>query len=126
MIRVNHFFKIITGNPTDLIHIAGLTLWLEHLSSTQFDPGLIWRLIWRLNLFVLNSAPIFKFYFVAIISWVNVIGISLAFSVLRAIGIPTRSVTNFASAHDTDASMTIDFHFDENGKPLKHLDDSIW
>ena len=48
------------------------------------------------------------------------------FSVLRAIGIPTRSVTNFASAHDSDASMTIDFHFDEDGKPLKELDDSIW
>ncbi|XP_068710893.1 protein-glutamine gamma-glutamyltransferase K-like [Montipora foliosa] len=50
----------------------------------------------------------------------------LVTTLLRAIGIPTRSVTNFASAHDTDASMTIDFHFDENGKPLKHLDDSIW
>ena len=51
---------------------------------------------------------------------------NVSFSVLRALGIPTRSVTNFASAHDSDASMTIDFHFDENGKPLKELDDSIW
>ncbi|XP_067035423.1 coagulation factor XIII A chain-like isoform X2 [Acropora muricata] len=50
----------------------------------------------------------------------------LVTTLLRAIGIPTRSVTNFASAHDTDASMTIDFHFDEQGKPLKHLDDSVW
>lgn len=51
---------------------------------------------------------------------------NVSFSVLRALGIPTRSVTNFASAHDSDASMTIDFHFDEDGKPLKELDDSIW
>ena len=51
---------------------------------------------------------------------------NVSFSVLRALGIPTRSVTNFASAHDADASMTIDFHFDEDGKPLKELDDSVW
>jgi len=51
---------------------------------------------------------------------------SFLFSVLRAIGIPTRSVTNFQSAHDTDASMTIDSHFDEEGEPIKALDDSVW
>ncbi|CAE1321059.1 TGM1 [Acanthosepion pharaonis] len=47
-------------------------------------------------------------------------------TLLRALGIPTRSVTNFESAHDTDSSMTIDFHFKENGDPLPYLDDSVW
>ena len=47
-------------------------------------------------------------------------------SVLRAVGIPTRSITNFESAHDNDASMTIDFHYDEDNKPISHLDDSVW
>jgi len=47
-------------------------------------------------------------------------------SLLRAIGIPTRSVTNFESAHDTDSSMTIDSHFDEDDEPITHLDDSVW
>ncbi|XP_022782995.1 coagulation factor XIII A chain-like isoform X1 [Stylophora pistillata] len=50
----------------------------------------------------------------------------LVTTLLRAIGIPTRSVTNFASAHDSDASMTVDFHFDQDGKPLKEMDDSVW
>ncbi|XP_069113007.1 hemocyte protein-glutamine gamma-glutamyltransferase-like [Argopecten irradians] len=45
----------------------------------------------------------------------------------RALGIPARSVTNFASAHDTDVSLSIDYHFDEEGQPLEHMDsDSIW
>ena len=47
-------------------------------------------------------------------------------SVLRALGLPTRSVTNFESAHDKDESMTIDLHFDEEGNPLNDLNDSTW
>lgn len=50
----------------------------------------------------------------------------LVFLVLRALGLPTRSVTNFESAHDTDNSMTIDFHHDEEGNPVDELNDSIW
>ena len=45
--------------------------------------------------------------------------------VMRALGIPTRSVTNFDSAHDTDASMTIDYHFDEEGDMIDKMNDSV-
>ncbi|CAL1538646.1 unnamed protein product [Lymnaea stagnalis] len=50
----------------------------------------------------------------------------LVTSLLRAIGIPTRCVTNFESAHDKDNSMTIDSHFDENDEPMAWMNDSIW
>jgi len=47
-------------------------------------------------------------------------------TLLRALGVPTRSVTNFESAHDCDASVTIDYHWDEEGKPVADLNDSVW
>ena len=48
-------------------------------------------------------------------------------TVCRALGIPSRSVTNFSSAHDTHNSLTIDRFFDCHGQPLEKMNiDSIW
>lgn len=48
-------------------------------------------------------------------------------TVCRALGIPSRPVTNFSSAHDTHSSLTIDRFFDSHGKPLEKMNiDSIW
>ena len=55
------------------------------------------------------------------------------FSVCRALGLPCRSVTNFVSAHDTNASLTVDKFFSgDDGRELTSRDDpefgadSIW
>ncbi|KAJ8303644.1 hypothetical protein KUTeg_020040 [Tegillarca granosa] len=50
----------------------------------------------------------------------------LVTTLLRSLGIPTRSVTNFSSAHDTDLSMTIDAHYDEDGEEVDYMNDSVW
>jgi len=46
-------------------------------------------------------------------------------TVMRCLGVPARSLTNFDSAHDTDGNLTIDYHYDEKYKPMDN-DDSVW
>lgn len=46
---------------------------------------------------------------------------------LRAIGIPARCITNFASAHDTNANVTVDMYYDEeSGDKMEETSDSVW
>ncbi|XP_067314344.1 protein-glutamine gamma-glutamyltransferase 5-like [Pseudorasbora parva] len=47
-------------------------------------------------------------------------------TVMRALGIPTRVVTNFNSAHDTNANMVIEEYYTEMGEKLSIGNDSIW
>ncbi|TRY58612.1 hypothetical protein DNTS_007612 [Danionella cerebrum] len=47
-------------------------------------------------------------------------------TVLRALGIPSRVVTNFNSAHDTNGNMEIEEYYSETGTKLSLGNDSIW
>lgn len=47
-------------------------------------------------------------------------------TVMRALGIPTRVVTNFNSAHDTNGNMVIEEYYSEFGEKLPIGRDSIW
>ncbi|XP_053572579.1 protein-glutamine gamma-glutamyltransferase E-like [Bombina bombina] len=47
-------------------------------------------------------------------------------TVLRCLGIPTRVVTNYLSAHNTDGNLCVDLHYDPDGKFLEISNDSIW
>ncbi len=53
----------------------------------------------------------------------------LLLTVLRVLGVPSRSVTNFNSAHDTNCNRSIDEYYTKDGEPVDYLDtgsDSIW
>ena len=56
--------------------------------------------------------------------------VCVLFTVCRALGLPCRSVTNFRSAHDSDASVTIDKYWNIAGNQetaFPGLDkDEIW
>ncbi|XP_056376555.1 protein-glutamine gamma-glutamyltransferase 4 isoform X1 [Hyla sarda] len=48
-------------------------------------------------------------------------------TVMRCIGIPARSVTNFSSAHDTEENLKIDFYMNEKGEKMdEYCSDSVW
>lgn len=47
-------------------------------------------------------------------------------AVLRSLGIPTRVITNFNSAHDRNLNLSIDKYIDISGKTLHLTEDSVW
>ena len=49
----------------------------------------------------------------------------LLVTLMRALGVPARSVTNYGSAHDTHSNRSIEFYYDGNTR-LGHISDSIW
>lgn len=51
---------------------------------------------------------------------------AVACTVLRCLGIPTRVVTNYSSAHDTNGNLIIERYMNESGRETNKSKDSIW
>ncbi|KAM8798210.1 protein-glutamine gamma-glutamyltransferase 2 [Eudromia elegans] len=51
---------------------------------------------------------------------------AVACTVLRCLGIPSRVVTNYLSAHDTNGNLVIDRYLSETGMDERRSRDSIW
>lgn len=46
--------------------------------------------------------------------------------VMRALGVPSRVVTVFNAAHDTDGSLNIEEYYTSRGQKLSLSKDSVW
>ncbi|NXO00427.1 TGM2 glutamyltransferase, partial [Rhinopomastus cyanomelas] len=51
---------------------------------------------------------------------------AVACTVMRCLGIPSRVVTNYYSAHDTNGNLIIDRYLSETGEEERRSKDSIW
>ncbi|XP_072487656.1 protein-glutamine gamma-glutamyltransferase 2 isoform X2 [Notamacropus eugenii] len=51
---------------------------------------------------------------------------AVACTVMRCLGIPCRVITNFNSAHDSNANLVIDLYRDEKGDRLNAMNEMIW
>ncbi|XP_068919692.1 protein-glutamine gamma-glutamyltransferase 2 [Petaurus breviceps papuanus] len=51
---------------------------------------------------------------------------AVACTVMRCLGIPCRVITNYNSAHDSNANLAIDIYRDEKGETLRNMSEMIW